>query len=59
MIDLFAVCAAAWLTGMIPLAAVDACDGIDWSSYGERFAAYWLWPFMWPVLVVCRFVESE
>ncbi|QTH19817.1 hypothetical protein HRJ34_15745 [Rhizorhabdus wittichii] len=44
-VTIFAALAAFWLTGMIPIAAFDACEP-DWDrvTWAERMFVYWSWP---------------
>lgn len=46
MTGLFAMLAAAWLTGMVPLAAGDVCGAFDTLNRRERLVIYWGWPVL-------------
>jgi hypothetical protein len=49
---LFCATAAIWLTGMVPLAAADACGHFDDESWGSRLLAYWAWWLLLPYAVI-------
>lgn len=54
--SLLAFALAAWLTGMIPIFAADACGGLGRLSFFERFAIYAFGPIVlliriWPFLL--------
>jgi hypothetical protein len=60
MMSLFAGIAAVWLTGMIPIAAMDACGAFVSTDHATRFAIYWFWPVGLPFALAMRLLgETE